>query len=198
MQNALQDYNIEVIHLHGFLTSPCPPEASAAAIWSIIDPPKSDKIPSEVSLGPSNGNTEYLLPFQVRYQLEVCISQGIINEHNITQQFVDELAQLARNDEAGARNVLEYVTEQEKRIFDPMTIFTDKDALAYSPKSKIPHYCAYSRKATITPTTVYYSSPTVETTNRVIRKYSEAYGDRFLRVQFTDERPEASIYRALN
>jgi RNA-dependent RNA polymerase len=129
----------------------------------------------------------YRLPFEVRYQLEVCISQGIMNAHNLSPEFVSHLANMAKKDQAAARHILEYAAEQEKRIYDPMTIFDDAEALAYSPKSKIPSYCAYSRKATVTPTTLYFSSPTVETTNRVIRQFAEKHGDRFLRVQFTDE-----------
>ncbi len=78
--------------------------------------------------------------------------------------------------------------------YDPMTIFNDKEALAYAPKSDIPHYCAYSRKATITPSTIYFSSPTVETTNRVLRHYAQENSEgRFLRVQFTDEREEVCL-----
>ncbi len=106
--------------------------------------------------------------------------------------FLQALADLANKDMEKARYILEYVAEQEKRIYEPMLIFDDSEALAYSPNAKIPHYCAYSRKVTITPTTLYYSSPTVETTNRVIRKYAEVYGDHFLRVQFTDEKFEVS------
>jgi RNA-dependent RNA polymerase len=129
----------------------------------------------------------YQLPFEVRYQLEVCISQGIMNVHNLSPEFVSRLANMAKRDQAAARHILEYAAEQEKRIYDPMSIFNDVEALAYSSKSKIPHYCAHSRKATVTPTTLYFSSPTVETTNRVIRQFSEKHADRFLRVQFTDE-----------
>ncbi|KAI9050431.1 hypothetical protein LZ554_005595 [Drepanopeziza brunnea f. sp. 'monogermtubi'] len=93
-----------------------------------------------------------------------------------------------------ARNILEYVAGQEKRVYDPMTIFEDQEALAFTAKTEIPHYCAYSRKATITPSTMYFSSPTVETTNRVLRHYARENRDgRFLRVQFTDELAEGRI-----
>jgi len=137
----------------------------------------------------------YQMPFEIRYQLEVCISQGIMNVHNLSVEFVSRLADMANEDQAAARHILEYAAEQEKRIYDPMTIFDDVEALAYSPKSKIPYYCAYSRKATVTPTTLYFSSPTVETTNRVIRQFAEQHGDRFLRVQFTDEIFEVCILK---
>ena len=190
IQNALQDYNIEIVHLDCFKSIAGPSTAEIESIWSLIDSPKLDKIGAETGLSQSIAIADLHLPFEVRYQLEVCISHGIINEHNITSEFVNALADMTRRDQAKARNVLEFVMEQEKHIFDPMLILTDQEALAYSSKSKIPNYCAYSRKATITPTTIYYSSPAVETTNRVIRKYTQLYGDRFLRVQFTDEKSE--------
>lgn len=135
------------------------------------------------------------LPFEVRYQLEVCISQGILNEHNINREFITHLADIASTDPTKVKNILEYVAAQDKRIFDPMAIFKDEDALAYSPKSEIPHYCAYARKANITPSTIYFSTPTIETTNRVLRHYARENSDgRFLRVQFIDEMAEVCTF----
>lgn len=132
-----------------------------------------------------------MLPFEVRYQLEVCISRNILNEHNLKTEFVKELSEIASKYPGKAQSILEYIAEQDKRIYDPSSIFEDKEALAYSSRSEIPHYCAYSRKATITPSTIYFNSPTVETTNRVLRHYSQENKDgRFLRVQFTDEMDE--------
>jgi RNA-dependent RNA polymerase len=183
MKSSLQDHNIEISNCDQFDVVP----GESATVWLTIDPPKSDHQNLEMQIDPAQPFGDCVLPFGVRYQLEVCISQGIMNEHNLGANFITCLADIARKDEMRARHLLEYAVEQEKRIYDPMTIFNDVDALAYSPNSKIPHYCAYSRKVTVTPTTLYFSSPTVETTNRVIRKYSE---DRFLRVQFTDEKFE--------
>jgi len=152
----------------------------------MLDSPISEQLESKMSATEGHESV-YRLPFDVRYQLEVCISQGIMNAHNLSPEFVSRLVDMAIKDQVAARHILEYAAEQEKRIYDPMTIFYDMEALAYSPKSEIPHYCAYLRKATVTPTTLYFSSPTVETTNRVIRQFAEKYGDRFLRVQFADE-----------
>jgi RNA-dependent RNA polymerase len=178
MRNALQDYNIVVVDVEGFsvissgLTFPAP-------MWAMVD---------QQNVGITK---DYTLPFEVRYQLEVCLSQGVINEYNVTTEFLDALARLAASDQKKATHVLEHVAEKEKRVYDPMDIFKIPEATSYSSKgTKIPHYCAFSRKVTITPTTMYLSSPTVETTNRVIRKYAQAHGDRFLRVQFTDEKFE--------
>lgn len=128
------------------------------------------------------------LPFEARYQLEVCISREYLNEYNITKEFVQKLAQLAYKDLPRARFLLEYVADRAKRVYKPLSIFEDAEACAYSPQTEFPHYCAHVRKATITPSTIYFSSPTVETTNRVLRRFArENLDGRFLRVQFTDE-----------
>lgn len=67
-----------------------------------------------------------------------------------------------------------------------MSLFKNPEAEAYYPSSRIPHYCALVRKAVITPTTIRFSTPTVETSNRVMRRYNHIQ-DRFLRIQFTEE-----------
>ena len=181
---ALADHNIEIETLENFDTI-VPPKAK---VWSLIDQPNL----AEHELHSLNrGERSTLLPFEVRYQLEVCISRDILNEYNLSDQFVAKLAEMSSDDPSKARNILEYVADQGKRIYEPMTIFEDVEALSYSSKTDIPHYCAYTRKATVTPTTVYFSTPTVETTNRVLRRYSRENADgRFLRVQFTDELSE--------
>jgi RNA-dependent RNA polymerase len=187
IKQALQDFNIEIVTLNSLHEIPARP----AELWSWIDDPSTPQHAAADLRYLETGDGPIFLPFEVRYQLEVCISRDILNEHNITKAFVKTLSEMASKDPAKARNILEYVAEQEKRIHNPMSIFEDKEALAFSPKTKIPHYCAYVRKATITPTTIYFSSPTVETTNRVLRHYARENEDgRFLRVQFTDEMAE--------
>jgi RNA-dependent RNA polymerase len=183
MKQALQDFNIEIVTVPTLKKI----QPKAADLWSLIDPGLSN--PSSGELKHLGGSEPAMsLPFEVRYQLEVCISREIINEHNITQDFVKKLAEIAAKDSAKARHMLEYVAGQEKRIYEPMSIFEDLAASGFSSKTDIPHYCAYSRKATITPSTIYFSTPTVETTNRVLRHYARENKDgRFLRVQFTDE-----------
>lgn len=183
IKKALQDFNIEIVDAEGFRLIP----ARNTDLWSIIDPPTPLKPISELRhLEVGAGLSP--LPFEVRYQLEVCISREFINEYNISRGFISKLCQVASTDPVKCRNLLEYVAEQGKRVYEPTTIFDDPDALAFSPKTEIPHYCAYARKAIITPSTIYFSSPAVETTNRVLRNYSrENQEGRFLRVQFTDE-----------
>ena len=189
MKDALQDFNIEVVEIDQLDNV----QSRPADVWSLIDPQQSQHAAVELqNLDSKEGFVP--LPFEVRYQLEVCISREVFNEHNIKRDFIIKLADIASKDSKQAKNILEFVAEQDKRIFDPMTIFENADALAYAPKSEIPYYCAYVRKATITPSTIYFSTPTVETTNRVLRHYArETSEGRFLRVQFTDEMAEGRI-----
>ncbi len=183
MKQALQDFNIEIITVPT-LTKIQP---KAAALWSLIDPGLSNLGSGELQ-HLEGSEPAMSLPFEVRYQLEVCISREIISEHIITKPFVKKLVEIASKDSTKARHILEYVAGQEKRIYDPMSIFQDVEAVGFSSKTEIPHYCAYSRKATITPSTIYFGTPTVETTNRVLRHYARENQDgRFFRVQFTDE-----------
>lgn len=123
------------------------------------------------------------LPFEVRYQLEVCVSRGILNEYTITIDFLQRLSSIPTLD---ATHRLEYLVDQNEKLVDPMDLFDIEDAKAYAPITQIPCYCTYGRKASITPTTIRFDSPTVETSNRVVRKYSQLQ-DRFLRVQFVEE-----------
>ncbi|KAI9645329.1 hypothetical protein NHQ30_006065 [Ciborinia camelliae] len=190
VQEALQDFNIEIITLHNFRLEPM----RKAELWSLIDPREARSAKSDILLDLDRVMVH--LPFEVRYQLEVCISREIINEYNINEKFINSLAKIAAQDPAKARNLLEYVAENysSKRLYDPSSIFANNEALAFSSTTDIPHYCAFSRKATVTPSSIYFSSPTVETTNRVLRYYSKENKEgRFLRVQFTDEKFEGRI-----
>lgn len=180
---ALRDYNISVKEMTGFRIA----SHHEPAVWTYIDKPIAtphesistlEELLSEEIVPP--------LPFPVRYQLEVCISQGYLNEHNLSHEFVQKLMAI---EPAKAQDILEYVANQEKRIFNPMKLFNLKIVKGSTSRPSIPHYCAYVRSATITPSTIHFNTPTVEISNRVIRHYKE-YADRFLRVRFTDEKAE--------
>jgi RNA-dependent RNA polymerase len=178
--SVLRDFNIEILPFEGFnmITRRQP------AVWEWIDKPSAAKNLSGSFLADLEEAIVPLLSFPVRYQLEVCISQGCLNEYNLTSEFVDKLAAM---DERKARDLLEYVADSKSRVFDPMALFHVKAIQGLRSGVKIPYYCVYTRKATITPSMIYYNTPTVETSNRVIRQYVE-HADRFLRVQFSDEK----------
>ncbi|KAI7553722.1 RdRP-domain-containing protein [Hortaea werneckii] len=131
------------------------------------------------------------LPFKVRYQLEVCLSIGVLNESNMTAEFIQKLAETKPENAERMAKVLEKIADNEKRIYDPVEIFRLQGLVNVSTK-KMPRYCAMVPGAVVTPSTIYFSTPVMETSNRVIRKYAEN-GDRFLRVKFTDERYRGKI-----
>lgn len=129
------------------------------------------------------------LDFEVRYQLEVCITRRVLNEHTVSLEFLNKLAALHPLD---AKHRLEFLVDQEEVMHDPMDIFAKRIMSSYKPATRIPHYCVVARKATVTPTSLLLSSPAVETSNRVLRYFNQAQ-DRFLRVQFVDETESARM-----
>lgn len=129
------------------------------------------------------------LPFTVRYQLEVCLSHRYLNEYTIDEAFVHRLAGLG---EKKAKELLEHVATNETIYYYPMEIFNIPFPNGAT-SSRIPDHCCYIRSAVVTPSTIYYGTPSVDTSNRILRYYQE-YADRFLRVQFRDEIHVGKIY----
>ncbi|KAF1344950.1 RNA dependent RNA polymerase-domain-containing protein, partial [Delphinella strobiligena] len=146
--------------------------------WKYLDPHKASQ-PSDLH---QMQDDLVHLDFDVRYQLEACISQHCINEYNMKLAFFQQLSGL---DKATALNLLENVADSRFMYHDPMTIFFAPELRA-SRKRRAPLGCVLMHAVTITPTTLRISTPTVEVSNRVIRDYSH-HQDRFLRVKFEDE-----------
>ena len=184
MCQALKDYNIRLLPFPKFELI----RDREPAVWDFIDKPIRGRSGFVNSLHELIEEVVPPLKFPVRYQLEACISQGVLNEHNLTQEFVTQLMQM---DDIKAQDILEYIANQKKRVYDPMKIFS-MTAIKGSAWRNIPQYCMFIRSATVTPSTVYYNTPTVETSNRVVRQYVE-HADRFLRVRFTDEKFQGRI-----
>jgi RNA-dependent RNA polymerase len=128
------------------------------------------------------------LAFSVHYQLEVCLSLGVLNESNIDHAF---LVRLSTIDTVRAVKILEKVATEGKRVYKPHDIFSLHNRVSVVEKKK-PSYCSKIPAANITPTTVYFSTPVLETSNRVVRKYPE-HEDRFMRVKFTDEKHKGKL-----
>ena len=181
----MRDYNIEIVPFPKFRHIP----RYDASAWKFIDPPLKKKS------NPGTGLEEMMhantppMPFEIRYQLEVCLSQGFLNEHNLSEEFILKL--LGMNIKQ-AQDLLEYIANHGKRLYDPMSSMQAVNQRGLLSRTKIPSYCAYVRSATVTPTTVYFQTPVAEISNRVIRQYSQ-YADRFLRVRFTEEKTEVSF-----
>ncbi|WEW57495.1 RNA-dependent RNA polymerase [Emydomyces testavorans] len=189
LQRMCTDFNVEVHEAPEFEVKTKP---GVTAAWKWIDPPNhgSKRTTSLQDLA----EEDYIpLPFAVRYQLEVCLSHGFLNEYTMDKQFVTTLATLG---ETKATELLEHVASEKVVYYDPMRIF---DILFVNPATsrRIPKYCCYMRTARVTPSTVYFGTPSVDISNRVIRHYIE-YVDRFLRVRFTDEKYEGKINSSYN
>lgn len=129
------------------------------------------------------------LPFEVRYQLEVCISHGLLHECNITKDFLGTLAAI---EPRRATKLLEKVSDEKERFFSPEDIYRRLLHRVSIVGKPMPTYCALVRAATVTPTTIYFMTPLSETSNRVVRKFQH-YQDRFLRVKFTDEKYKGKV-----
>lgn len=165
-------------------------------VWGLIDAEEFQSAPASMSVGSFDWfgdmctleTPQIILPFSTRYQLEVCISQNFLSEFTLNREFLQRLIRLG--EEQGTR-LLEHVATQKRTYSDPMQIFSIKSLKGVS-RSKIPTYCCYMRTARITPTTIYYNTPTVDISNRVTRRYRE-HADRFLRVRFTDEKSRGRI-----
>jgi RNA-dependent RNA polymerase len=94
------------------------------------------------------------LTFPVRYQLEACLSNGYIKEHNVTNVFLKKLASTPPNQ---AVYILEKVVDKQQVYYDPMEIF--KIRLRGKGEKQVPSYCILQRSAIITPTMVHVASP---------------------------------------
>ncbi|ROW10512.1 hypothetical protein VMCG_02136 [Cytospora schulzeri] len=177
----LSDYNIKSEMVTNFRLTPPGP----INVWMLLD----SSIDS-LSLESLHLSHSFHLPFEVRYQLEVCISQGLINEYNIGVGFLQKLTTFGTTQ---ARMILEGVAEENLTFYDPMEIFEHSAILNYWPNARVPADATLVRRAVITPTRIYFQTPCVELTNRVLREYS-GLNDHFLRVQFTDELTFGKIY----
>ena len=185
MRVALRDYNIEIVPFFNFHIIP----REDAPVWKLIDPPLNKRSNAGTGLEEMMHANKPRMPFEVRYQLEVCLSQGFLNEHNLSEEFIWTLLNMKNKQ---AQDTLEYIANHGNRVYDPMLLIQATNGQGLLSRTKIPSYCAYVRSATVTPTTVYFQTPLAETSNRVIRQYSQ-YADRFLRVRFTEEKTDVSL-----
>jgi RNA-dependent RNA polymerase len=167
MMSALKEYNIQAQPLTNFNVNR--ENFALTRVWDFLD------------TDPSFG--DYNLSYPVRYQLESCISHGFINEHNITQQFLEELRRLP---ERTSVILLETVAEAKKRMYDPMEVFNLPRDHRLAMGRALPEFCVYMQRATVTPTGIHFHTPSVEISNRVIRQYNYC-SNRFIRISFSDE-----------
>ena len=158
-------------------------ETHTKALWHWAEDPMGESLALSAMTSPLS-----TLDFKVRYHLDVCLSQHVLHECNITVEFLEKLSTLEPD---RAVEVLQIVADDGKRYFNPMEIFRLQSQVSVRTR-KIPSYCATIWLVTVTPAGVYIATPTVETSNRIIRKYKHIE-DRFLRVRFSDERYKGKI-----
>ncbi|KAI1610194.1 RNA-directed RNA polymerase [Exophiala viscosa] len=183
---ALEDFNVAVTLNPAYrITNQYGTEAK---IWKVLDAGETQSFSEQL--------TKVYLPFELRYQLEVCISQGWLNEYTLTEAFLQRLLSLAPH---RAKQMLIHVDSYQQRVYDPMDIFTD---LKYSKPVRagpLPDNCVEIYHATVTATGILFHTPSVEVTNRVVRTH-QRHTDHFLRVRFEDDsyRGRSRLYPAIN
>lgn len=176
--NALDDWNVplqidpdfKVNHARDNLEQEC---------WSAINGGGENTMPSAFLHDLSRIDLE----FSVRYQLEVCLSHGWITEYAITAEFLEKLAQWPPRK---ARQALVYVATNAKHLYNPMTLFTDVQYSKPLRVKRLPDNCIEVYSATVTATGLLFHTPSVEISNRIVRKY-KSKAHRFLRVRFEDD-----------
>jgi RNA-dependent RNA polymerase len=161
-------------------------------VWDLLDPHQASY---ESDLHQMQDEMMHLGQ-DIRYQLEVCISNHSLIEHTLSREFIFELSALDKDFIRDPNNssivspalvLLENVADSKQTFFNPMDIF-DAYQLRHPRKRRIPKGCVLMRSAVITPTTFYVKTPSVEVSNRVVRDHIYALGN-FLRVKFEDEDP---------
>ena len=189
MRRALKLFNNRILDASDFQVdrSPHDPEA---AYWALFD----NQEPTIDSL--ALFSTQLELSFDVRYQLEVCISHGWLSEYDILEPFIRKLMAMP---ELKAKQLLMHVDAYAEKVFDPMGIFQDIRFQKPVKAVRIPGNCIKIHHAIITATGLLLDSPCVEISNRIIRKY-RSHADRFLRVRFEDDnyRGQMKLYAASN
>ncbi|KAK6382088.1 hypothetical protein LTS17_003973 [Exophiala oligosperma] len=180
---ALQDFNVPVRHNPDLKVSHDP--NYLAPIWDLLNA-------RNTSLSLVEELATIYLPFEVRYQLEVCLSNGWLNEYTLHEEFLQRLAALPLH---RAKQTLIHVDTYQQRVYNPMDIFTD---LRYSKPVRarpLPPNCVELHHATVTATGILFHTPSVEVTNRIVRKYLRQ-SDRFLRIRFEDDvyRGQSRLY----
>lgn len=186
--DALADHGVEIEDVDEYTIK----DRTASPLWTLLQEEITGTHPHLEASNEASGVNDLFggqiyLNFSVRYQLEACMSNGFLKEHNITMEFLEKLAAM---EPSQAIYILEKVVDKQRVYYDPMDIF--KIRAKGSLEKKVASYCILQRSAIITPTMIHVASPIMETSNRITRKYA-ADADRFIRVKFSDEKPEGVL-----
>ncbi|KAK4609894.1 RNA-dependent RNA polymerase 1 [Fulvia fulva] len=165
----------------------------AESLWDWLGTTKHAKSESTSFLDELQEMAEEVvhLPFSLRYQLEVCLSIRVLHEVNMSQDFLKRLAAIEPD---RAVKVLEKVADDRQRYYNPYDILRLQNQVLVVQKKR-PAYCTKIPAVIVTPSTLHFATPVLETSNRVVRQYQQ-YEDRFLRVKFRDENHKGKIWPA--
>ena len=191
---ALRDFNVNIVEMDNFGILPYLQDTEAP-VWKLLNPTIVNGTSTNLSALQDELAGIYL-PFSVRYQLEVCISHGWLSEYSIDSDFLQTLASLP---EQKAKQMLILVDSTKERIHNPTLIFKDLRFKRPVKPRRLPPGCAEIYHATVTATGLLFHTPSVEVTNRVVRRYA-SHIDRFLRVSFEDDsyRGKTKLFAAAN
>ena len=195
MQSALRDFNVFIKDESRLKLRQATP-ADEPVLWKVLDQRDTARNTTASSSLLGLMMSQVTLSFPVRYQLEVCVSHGYLGEYTITEAFLSRLGALPHEK---ALQLLKAVDLRGQRFLQPMEIFEDLEFSKPVRKPKLPDNCIKIHHATVTATTIYFNTPSVEITNRVIRQYKQ-HADRFLRVRFEDDdyRGSTRLYPSVN
>lgn len=186
--DALNDFGVKIEDTPTYTIK----NKSIPRIWTLLQEEVSSTH-SEFEITSSTSEFDSLfigqtyLAFPVRYQLEVCLSNGYLKEHTVTQEFLHKLDTMENQH---AIRILEVVAENQRVIYDPMDIFQIQ--VKKIGRSKHADHYMLQRSAVITPSSVHVNSPIMDISNRITRRHS-ADADRFIRVRFSDEKIEGVL-----
>ncbi|KAF8976911.1 hypothetical protein BGZ46_007836, partial [Entomortierella lignicola] len=126
------------------------------------------------------------LSFEVRYMLESALSFNCIMDYDLTPTVGRYLCSM---EPLKATMMLEHIVSTKQRIWDLEGYIakeiSKQSRISSSPRIAPPQ-CVYLRRIIVTPTTMHLQPPSVETSNRVVRHFSDLR-DYFIRVEFSDE-----------
>ncbi|XP_010254390.1 PREDICTED: RNA-dependent RNA polymerase 6-like [Nelumbo nucifera] len=139
------------------------------------------------------------MSFETIFMLNAVIHKGIINQHQLSDEFFELLRSQSTDVNVTA---LQNIYSYRQPVLNAYTSLKDAQrCLLDNPKlikiSKGSDDFVEMRKLVITPTKAYCLPPEVELSNRVLRKYKHV-ANRFLRVSFKDERMQQLSSNALN
>ncbi|KAF2839041.1 RdRP-domain-containing protein [Patellaria atrata CBS 101060] len=156
-----------------------------SVVWSLINHPLVDKDSSILSMIEEKVH----LPFTVRYMLEVCLCERVINSHSITLEWLRTLQAM---EPERASSLLEQAVASNVRLLDPTKLFHLRGTRARRVWKSSSEEFVRIRSGIVTPTRFMPCAPTLETSNNVFRHFRRVL-DRFIRIKFTEEQSESKL-----